>query len=121
MTTTSTSSPLEDFLTVPAVSCDACGSTRWPPQEYGCEVCGAHGPSIRQVQLPAAGTLRSHAWVYRHPTAPEPYLVVEVALDDGPLVRALGVHDLSPRPGSRVRAVRRGLHERLVFGPEDGR
>ena len=117
MTTTDATLPAAAALTVAAVSCGDCGATRWPAQDYGCEVCGAHGPALRQVQLRARGTLRSYAWVFRHPSVPEPYLVVEVQLLDGPLVRSLGVPDLLPWTGQPVRAVRRGLQDRLVFGP----
>lgn len=105
-----------ETLTVAAVTCGQCGATLWPAQNYGCERCGALPASLREVELPARGSVKSFAEVLIGPHAP--YTVVEVHLDDGPVVRALGAADGGVRMGERVAARDRGLGERLVFAAE---
>ncbi|GAA5232528.1 hypothetical protein FOZ76_00570 [Verticiella sediminum] len=73
-----------------AVRC-TCGHVAFPPQAYGCERCGRDGDALTIGRLDGAGRLLASARVHLHaadyPKAP--FTVVEVALDDGPVVRAL--------------------------------
>jgi uncharacterized OB-fold protein len=78
-----------DGIVLLGVECGSCGAVRVPYQSYGCEVCGATGPSLRQVDLPAIGRLRDAAPVFRHPTRSVPFLLGEVELEAGPVVVAL--------------------------------
>lgn len=68
-----------------------CGHRAFPPQHLGCEVCGAHGEALADVLLDGRGRLLTSATVHRHaaPHPPAPFTIVEVALDDGPVVRGL--------------------------------
>jgi uncharacterized OB-fold protein len=75
------------------VECGSCGAVRVPYQSYGCEVCGATGPSLRQVELPAVGRVRDAAPVFRHPTRAVPFMLGEIALEAGPVVVALLSND----------------------------
>jgi uncharacterized OB-fold protein len=79
----------------------------FPPHAFGCEVCGALPERTEPAELDAVGVLRSFATVHRHGgTGIEaPFVVGEIALDAGPMVRAViaGGHEL--RIGDRVRAL----------------
>ncbi len=94
--------------------CAACGHVFFPPQDYGCEACGAAGDRLAPQDLPGRGALVASARVHQHPLAP--FTVGTVLLDAGPAVTAL--IDAPPgglAPGARVRA-------RLVRSDErDGR
>ena len=84
-----------------AVRC-RCGYVAFPPQRRGCEVCGGTGDALSERLLTGRGRLLSQATVHRHAQAapPVPFTVVEVAMADGPVVRALlasrAVGELSP-------------------------
>ncbi|MEU4233779.1 hypothetical protein AB0F17_56690 [Nonomuraea sp. NPDC026600] len=66
----------------------------------------------------ARGRLRSFATVYVHPEIEQPFTVVEVVLDAGPLVRAVGDAPVDGRSGGRVIATRLGLGDRPYFEGE---
>jgi len=83
-----------------------CGHRAFPPQQRGCEVCGAYGDALVQILLSGCGRLLASAIVHRHAAAyPRvPFTVVEVALDDGPVVRGL-LHGTAPaglEPGTMM-------------------
>jgi uncharacterized protein len=67
------------------------GHISFPPQHYGCQSSGEHGNDLQDVLITGRGRLRAIATVRISvpPSLPSPYTVVEVALDDGPVVRGL--------------------------------
>lgn len=73
----------------------ACGAVFFPMQTYGCEVCGAYGEALQTHALSGAGTLVSSATVYINMGPPKlavpdvPFVVGEIALEDGPVIRAI--------------------------------
>ncbi|HEY5858629.1 MAG TPA: hypothetical protein VIW24_32560 [Aldersonia sp.] len=46
-------------------SCAACGYCFYPPQDYGCERCGAPGQDLSTILVPAEGRLEAIAAVVR--------------------------------------------------------
>jgi uncharacterized OB-fold protein len=68
-----------------------CGYLFFPMQRFGCEKCGRVGTELAEALLSGSGRLRAHAQVHLHarPSPKVPFTVLEIALDDGPLVRAL--------------------------------
>ena len=71
--------------------CEGCGRVAFPPNPYGCEKCGA--PAAMLVDRPLAGRGRIVAFVTtthanRHDLS-VPYTMASVALDDGPVIRAI--------------------------------
>lgn len=83
--------------------CSACGHIFFPPQDYGCEACGATPEHLAVEDLAGIGTLIASAAVLRHPLAP--FAVGTVILDAGPPVRAV-IETPGTRllPGTRVHA-----------------
>jgi uncharacterized OB-fold protein len=76
-------------------------------QTYGCERCGSHGNALRPEPLSTRGTLLASAVVHLHAdkNRPAPFTIVEVALDDGPVVRSLLAEDGGDvAPGQRMSA-----------------
>lgn len=71
-----------------AVRCQACGSTLFPPQHYGCERCGAFGSQLVDVTVAARGSLHSFSTVHRHSRLPTPFQIAEVLTDAQSIVRA---------------------------------
>lgn len=71
--------------------CEACGTVYFPVMHIGCEVCGAGDASLHPAELAAAGTIHSVATVHRPASGdfPAPFTMAEIALDDGPLIRAV--------------------------------
>jgi len=71
--------------------CRACGYVFFPPQSYGCEICGASGDELQPFALKGEGKLRSFATVHLHPGKgiEAPFTVGVILLDDGPAVRAI--------------------------------
>lgn len=61
--------------------CAACDYEFFPPQELGCERCGAAGDRLSHASVPAVGTVRTRVTVHIHPTLKTPFDVVEVILD----------------------------------------
>jgi uncharacterized protein len=69
----------------------ACGHVFFPMQTYGCEKCGRYGDELKHVRLSGRGRLLAFACVRLHarPYPKVPFTVVAVALDAGPVIRAL--------------------------------
>ena len=67
------------------------GHISYPPQHYGCQLTGDTGDNLVDVLLTGCGRLRASSTVHIHarPLPKTPFTVVEVAMDDGPLVRGL--------------------------------
>lgn len=91
---------------LPARRCADCGYVFFPPHAFGCEACGALPERTEPTELAAVGVLRSFATVHRHAgTGIEaPFVVGEIALDAGPMVRAVIAGEQPYRIGDRVRA-----------------
>ena len=70
--------------------CSACGYVFFPPQTYGCEICGAPGNKLEPKSLAGAGVLRSFATVHLHQGKgiEAPFTIGLIVLDDGPAIRA---------------------------------
>lgn len=85
--------------------CSGCGADLFPPQEYGCIRCGAHGDRLRERDLPAVGTVLSFAEVHVHQSHPVPFTLAEIELDAGPIVRAALAPGSRPRIGQRARGL----------------
>lgn len=68
-----------------------CGHIFFPMQTYGCEKCGRHGEHLQTIPLSGRGRLHTFAQVHLHarPEPRTPFTVVSIALDDGPIIRAL--------------------------------
>lgn len=105
--------------------CSACGHVFFPPQDYGCEACGA-GPEHLEIEdISASGNLIASAAVLRHPLAP--FTLGTVVLDSGPAVRVVVEGPgLGLLPGTRMRGalVATGENEgttvvELRFTPEE--
>jgi len=69
--------------------CSDCGATFFPPLQTGCEECGSTG--LTPLKMEASGTLHSVATVHMHmgKDIEAPFTVAEVALDSGPIIRAM--------------------------------
>lgn len=67
------------------------GHISFPPQHYGCQLTGDTGENLTDVLVTGRGRLRASATVHMHakPLPKTPFTVVEVEMDDGPLVRGL--------------------------------
>jgi uncharacterized protein len=74
--------------------CKKCGYVFFPPQNYGCEFCGALSDQLEPVALKGAGKLHSFATVHLHQDRSgkglqAPFTVGLIVLDDGPALRAI--------------------------------
>lgn len=108
-----------DFPVLRGSACSRCGRVCFPPLEIGCEVCGADDARLVAAPLMAVGIAFALAEVHAGPGEnATPFTVVEVVLDDGPLVRAM-VHpeSLPVQIGDRVVA-RWSVIARPGDGPE---
>lgn len=89
--------------------CVACGYVFFPPQSYGCELCGAAGDDLEPAALKGQGVLHSFATVHLHQgkEIEAPFTVGLVVLDDGPAVRSIltARTDAGLKIGDRMRAV----------------
>jgi len=85
--------------------CTVCGTDSFPPQDYGCIVCGAHGDSYQARTLPTEGTLLTFTAVQVHETEPVPFSLGDVELDCGPVARGKLGANVAPEIGTRVRGV----------------
>jgi len=67
------------------------GHVSFPPQQMGCEVCGAHGEDIETIELAASGTLTTYAMAHRQqrPGSDSPLVVGSIVLDAGPAVEVV--------------------------------
>jgi uncharacterized OB-fold protein len=104
--------------------CGQCGLAGFPRQSLGCESCGADGARLTPISLDARGKLASFAVVHRHAgkDIAAPFIMGEIALDDGPLIRCtlsaetpseltigqrmIGVLEHNPLAGADVRELR---------------
>jgi uncharacterized protein len=98
--------------TTPALNggrCQACGYVFFPPQHYGCEVCGAPPEKLEPVSIRGSGTLHSFATVHLHQSKSiqTPFTVGVIVLDDGPTTRSLltARTDEGLKIGDRVESV----------------
>ena len=82
--------------------CRRCGYVFFPPQQYGCESCGAPREELEAVALPGRGKLHSLATVHLHQGQgiQAPFTVGVILLDDGPAIRAV----LTGRTGEDLKA-----------------
>src|SRR5215472_16462688 len=82
--------------------CRRCGYVFFPPQQYGCESCGAPPEELETVALPGRGKLNSFATVHLHQGKgiEAPFTVGVILLDDGPAIRSI----LTNRTGEGLKA-----------------
>lgn len=74
--------------------CGRCGALAFPPQHYGCEACGALDAERAEELVAPVGSVLARATVQRDVFGHAvPYTVVEVALDAGPVIRALAADE----------------------------
>ena len=82
--------PLPDLPVLNGTQCARCGRVYFPPIGVGCEICGAPAEDLLPTTLAATGRIHSLAQVHLHHGAPEtPFTIAEIALDAGPLIRAM--------------------------------
>jgi uncharacterized OB-fold protein len=95
----------------------------FPPHDFGCEACGAIPARVEPMALAGAGVLRSMAVVHRHggSSIQAPFTVGEIALDAGPMVRAVLVGDGPFAIGDRVRSTLWSAPARTAPPPGDDR
>ena len=89
-----------------------CGYVFFPMQTYGCERCGSHEDALTPQDISTHGTLLASAVVQLHAdkSRPVPFTIVKVALDEGPVVRALLADDCGGiAPGRRMQADRKSV------------
>lgn len=87
--------------------CRLCGHVAFPPNPYGCENCGGSGDALEGRMLAGRGRLLAFVSVNRavRPNVAVPYTVGSIALEDGPVIRALMNADVAPlHVDSRVEA-----------------
>jgi hypothetical protein len=81
----------------------------FPPQWYGCEVCGAGIEQLELKSLAGKGKLSSFATVHLHQGKgiEAPFTVGVIVLDDGPAIRAVLTDktDAGLKIGDEMRAV----------------
>ena len=95
--------------TLNGAHCRACGYVFFPPQWYGCEVCGAGLEQLESKSLTGRGKLSSFATVHLHQGKgiEAPFTVGVIVLDDGPAIRAVLTEktDAGLKIGDDMRAV----------------
>ena len=95
--------------TLNGAQCRACGYIFFPPQWYGCEVCGAGLEQLESKSLAGQGNLSSFATVHLHQGKgiEAPFTVAVIVLDDGPAIRAVLTEktDAGLKIGDNMRAV----------------
>lgn len=87
--------------------CLACDQVFFPPVALGCPACGADERQLAAADLAATGTVYSLATVHRHRgrDIEAPFVMGEIQLDDGPLIRAtMAVAEPAVAIGQRVAA-----------------
>lgn len=110
--------------------CRVCNAVTFPPNPYGCEKCGATAADLAEHALAGRGRLRAFATTFlsQHKDVPTPFTVASIALDDGPVVRALLTcpTDESLRIGGAVQSVlvaqgpsENGMQMQLRFEPKE--
>lgn len=101
--------------------CEPCDRLFFPPQSYGCEVCGATGGELAVAGVAAVGTLLDAVRVEGGPDGARPaFTLARIRLDEGVVVRALAADGLSS--GTKVVGVVREARGRqvLAFRPAEG-
>jgi uncharacterized OB-fold protein len=89
--------PEPDSPVLNGTRCARCQTVYCPPLGLGCEVCGATGDALKPAAIAAVGTVHSLAEVHVHPGKPQvPFIIAEVQLDAGPLIRAMLTGDCGP-------------------------
>ena len=82
--------PLPDVPVLNGTQCARCARVYFPPIGVGCEICGALAEDLLPTAIAVTGTIHALAEVHMHHGAPEtPFAVAEIALDAGPLIRAM--------------------------------
>lgn len=102
--------------------CIACGNTMFPPQSYGCDVCGASGGGFSEIRLRASGRIVAAVEVRVHPTRSVPFTVGMVRLDESDLVVSAPIVSAdAPEPGTcvsgRIQAKEQSVE--FCFAPEE--
>lgn len=71
--------------------CSHCNRVAFPPNPYGCEICGAPKDALLEQPLAGEGRLKAFATTYLAPRKDmeAPFTVASIALKDGPVIRAL--------------------------------
>ncbi|MWA01600.1 hypothetical protein F8568_014690 [Actinomadura sp. LD22] len=89
-------------------TCRVCGLVFFPFQTYGCEQCGAYGDALQPSPLKGHGTVRATTVVHRHadPRRPAPFSVVQVDLDEGPMVRGVVAEGVELEVGASAQLVK---------------
>jgi uncharacterized OB-fold protein len=89
--------------------CAACSNIAFPPNPYGCEICGAGASQLADFPLEGRGRLRAFATtqVAHRKDVTAPFTVASITLEGGPVIRALmtGATDQTLKIGDAVRAV----------------
>ncbi|BBB01924.1 hypothetical protein RVR_9559 [Actinacidiphila reveromycinica] len=104
-----------------AVRCLTCRHLSFPPQTYGCELCGAYGDALQPTLLPGRGTVLAAVALPGDSDAGRPAaLLAEVRLAEDVVVRALA--GAPAAPGTPVRAVAGTFMGRdtVLMVPEEG-
>ena len=86
---------------------DRDGYICFPAQSFGSEFNGDHGDELTPITLSGLGTVTATSTVHRHlgHDIAAPFVVASIALDEGPLVRAVLDQDGLATIGERVRAI----------------
>jgi len=71
--------------------CSVCNRVAFPPNPYGCEMCGAPVSALTEQPLTGEGHLKAFATTFLAPRKDmeAPFTVASIALKDGPVIRAL--------------------------------
>jgi uncharacterized OB-fold protein len=89
--------------------CRRCGYVFFPPQSYGCEVCGSGTDQLEPKALKGEGVLSSFATVHLHQGKgiEAPFTVGVILLDEGPAIRTILAQrtDAGLKIGDRMRAI----------------
>jgi hypothetical protein len=99
--------PSPDVPVLNGTQCTRCKRVYFPPIGVGCEICGALAEDLLPTAIAVTGTIHALAEVHMHHGDPEtPFTIAEIALDAGPLIRAM-VHPESPPLSIGVRVTAR--------------
>jgi uncharacterized OB-fold protein len=74
-----------------ASRCPQCGLLAVPPEPFGCERCGTPAAQLVAASVSSDGVVVGHAVVHQHASSEPatPFVIVEVRLDAGPVLRSL--------------------------------
>lgn len=110
-----------DATTPPSLrgqACAACSEVSFPPNPHGCETCGATASELSEFPLAGRGRLRAFATTYLPPRkdVDAPFTVAVIALEAGPVIRALMVD-----PTAEALKVGDAVRARIVTGGDGAR